>query len=1152
MEKPDNKPSLGASGSGGSASEAPSSKAAPPSRLSDLPPIEVPEQIKQAAAMKKQGAATGTKPATSGAASGPPGGPPQPPPLPGKPGTAASQPTLQAGRASEPGPMSLGNAALVFDPAPEPKLPDNKPQQSPPPPPEPETAESRRAARRRPAGPPRERIAANDDAPSIGGLIFALNQRPSNRPFVYAAAASGFWVVVAVAFAASFIPPEVLSSGGMMGVMTQPWFPTLLATIAGPIALFWFLAVLAWRSEELHMRSTAMTEVAVRLAEPDRMAEQSVASLGQAVRRQVSFMNDAVSRALGRAGELEALVHNEVSALEQSYDENERKIRGLISELAGERHALVNTGERFQVSLQTLGKEVPELIEKLGAQQLKLTKIIEGAGENLTTLENALATQTGRLETSLGDRTSHLQTVLQDYTDALGNALGSRTDHMQAMLGDYTEALGTALTSRSDQLQLLLEDQRSSIDKNMATLNTTVSERVGELQASVSNQVGTLQSNVSSQVGQLQSAVSTQVDQLESTVSNKVGELQSSVTNKVGTLETSIERGIVALEATADLTTMRINESLSDRTEGLQTVFEEYALALDATLANRAEALDAQLVDRTRALDEAFSERLRLFDESILRSTMAIDDAVGDNAKALTSAMETHAREMGESIAAQAEQLDATLMQGLTSVRATSENISRQSIKAIEGLANQADLLRNVSENLLSQINNVTNRFESQGQSIMRSANALEATNHRISQSLQGRTEELNDTLGRMSGKAEELARVVDGYSSTLEGSLTQAEERARLVAQQIGQEAEARSKTALEDLRRVKIEASRETDKALEDLRNEFTTVSREVTERLGSLTHQFSNATGAVREQAAEAARGLEMEQARLKEQLDRLPGATQETASHMRKALSDQLRALDQLSSLATRSGQPDVALPRESAALPPPGQPAHLQPNEMAPARPTLPGRQSLSSLTSTLARELNERNVPPAGGVLPTALPGDHRRMSAPDQFAASPPPAAQPPAAQPQDDRRDAWSLGDLLARASETQDDGAMDQVGLAADEPDDGDEQAGLDIQALSKALDPTTAAAVWSRFQAGQRGFMIRSIYSPESRKLFDSVARRYRSDDAFRAMVNRFLDQFQNELTLSDQRDPSGQTSQEQVTSDTGRVYLVLAHASGRLV
>jgi hypothetical protein len=36
----------------------------------------------------------------------------------------------------------------------------------------------------------RGRIAANDDAPSIGGLIYALNQKP-NKPFFYAGVASG-------------------------------------------------------------------------------------------------------------------------------------------------------------------------------------------------------------------------------------------------------------------------------------------------------------------------------------------------------------------------------------------------------------------------------------------------------------------------------------------------------------------------------------------------------------------------------------------------------------------------------------------------------------------------------------------------------------------------------------------------------------------------------------------------------------------------------------------------------------------------------------------------------------------------------------------------------------------------------------------------
>ncbi|MET0347234.1 MAG: hypothetical protein ABW031_01805, partial [Methyloceanibacter sp.] len=46
---------------------------------------------------------------------------------------------------------------------------------------------------RRPAGPPPQRrlsAPANDDFPSIGGLIFALQQRPSRTPFLVALGAS--------------------------------------------------------------------------------------------------------------------------------------------------------------------------------------------------------------------------------------------------------------------------------------------------------------------------------------------------------------------------------------------------------------------------------------------------------------------------------------------------------------------------------------------------------------------------------------------------------------------------------------------------------------------------------------------------------------------------------------------------------------------------------------------------------------------------------------------------------------------------------------------------------------------------------------------------------------------------------------------------
>ena len=151
-----------------------------------------------------------------------------------------------------------------------------------------------------------------------------------------------------------------------------------------PIAIFWFLALLVWRAQELRLMASAMTEVAVRLAEPDKLAEQSVASLGQTIRRQVAAMNDAISRAIGRAGELEALVHNEVAALERSYSENELRVRGLISELASEREALTNNSERVSETLKGVGAQVARDIsaasgsidKKLAERGLQLTELL--------------------------------------------------------------------------------------------------------------------------------------------------------------------------------------------------------------------------------------------------------------------------------------------------------------------------------------------------------------------------------------------------------------------------------------------------------------------------------------------------------------------------------------------------------------------------------------------------------------------------------------------------------------------------------------------------------------------------------------------------------------------------------------------------------
>jgi hypothetical protein len=97
----------------------------------------------------------------------------------------------------------------------------------------------------------------------------------------------------------------------------------------------------------------------------------------------------------------------------------------------------------------------------------------------------------------------------------------------------------------------------------------------------------------------------------------------------------------------------------------------------------------------------------------------------------------------------------------------------------------------------------------------------------------------------------------------------------------------------------------------------------------------------------------------------------------------------------------------------------------------------------------------------------------------------------------------------------------------------------------------MDRRTAEELWDRFRAGEHGVLGRHIYSPDGQATFDEVNRRYDRDPDFHATVDRYIADFERLLAEADQSDPEGGVARYHMGKETGRVYLLLCHASGRL-
>jgi hypothetical protein len=353
-----------------------------------------------------------------------------------------------------------------------------------------------------------------------------------------------------------------------------------------------------------------------------------------------------------------------------------------------------------------------------------------------------------------------------------------------------------------------------------------------------------------------------------------------------------------------------------------------------------------------------------------------------------------------------------------------------------------------------------------------------------------------------------------------LDESLDSATARAREIASIVAETSNESVHTIEQQYEIVRTGAEEQRQRTSQTLSAIYEEASGEVNAMFTQAAERFADIMQGMKQMASEMQRELEATRAELRRGVLELPQETAESAAQMRRVIVDQIEALAELNRIVARHGRAlDAVEPVRREA-----EPAYAAGGGRA-AQPR-PVRSEISGAPPRPPRDI-------------TGAPT--RRSDAP---SLSPIQGGKEPA----NARNGGGWLSDLLTRASRERD--GTPPISPSAERGRDSVsslESLSVDI---ARMIDHDATAELWERYQRGDRGLGGRKLYTAQGQRAFEEIRNKYRSDPEFRQTVEHYIHEFERLLEDVSRGDRGPAAARNYLTSDTGKVYTMLAHAAGR--
>ncbi|MGB5092380.1 MAG: hypothetical protein WBN97_03605 [Parvibaculum sp.] len=505
-----------------------------------------------------------------------------------------------------------------------------------------------------------------------------------------------------------------------------------------------------------------------------------------------------------------------------------------------------------------------------------------------------------------------------------------------------------------------------------------------------------------------------------------------------------------------------------------------------------------------------------------------------ESIRSLTGKAEADIRRAGERVVEQTTTLARVSEAARAGADATSSTLDRQ-----------ASRLEVVANNALARADSISQHYENQRQQIAEAADRLEQEHQHLQGVFEAYSHQMNFADAALAAHTAEIGKAVKSLAAGLDDTFMSVEGKTRAMREAVTAEIARAGRDAEETSAAVSRSAgaaTRAIAATVDELKSITGTLKSEVVESATSLIRSSADdlrqATSDMTTHLSQAVGAISTD---LTKQFDLLQLATSHALTQNNAAAQHFHEAMQRLGTAAREAG---AALTEAAGEL---DKRMETMPLEAA---------QSAQALGDVLSEQVNalatisEIVVRHARSLDRTSPLHQMQRPAAPT--------LATPPASSPRmtpDAPRNRGRLSDLLAAAdrrpepvAEKRHDGADRDFHRASLHVIETLQSLAID---LDRALEQSPPADLWRRYKAGERNVFARRLYNLAGRELYDQVAVKYRNDSEFRAHVDRFIGLFEDLLDTAAERDRDNILVETYLSSDTGKVYLMLAQATGRV-